>query len=323
MKSGEFHFLMKKVDDFDRREFKKLQRFENFMQVSYINSRLEILSLKNAGTLLFLSLEDTFAEELALDIGCDPELMEYSLACLFACGYIKWHGDNEIQMPFVEASLGITTKEALRKREERAKNKSSQELGHCPEKADNVRKIRTLSEKSGQCPEKTDDVTKVRTAVQNMSDRLKPKLKPRPSSSLQEEEVKPFFQKDLKTNSLSECGQLETVVASASETHALGKKILSFDERAEMHKHENPLLQSIEGWCKMYDPQLDAKAFFDFWESSKWLDSNARPVHWQSKIKFAKKDNAFRFTAKKMSEITEQEFEIILEETRIRNAQWR
>ena len=119
------------------------------------------------------------------------------------------------------------------------------------------------------------------------------------------------------------CGQLETVVASASETHALEKKILSFDERAEMHKHENPLLQSIEGWCKMYDPQLDAKAFFDFWESSRWLDSNARPVHWQSKIKFAKKDNAFRFTAKKMSEITEQEFEIILEETRIRNAQWR
>ena len=124
--SKKFYWLKLKNDFFNQKEIKKLRRIAGGDTYTIIYLKMQLLSLKDDGKIYFDGIEDSFAEELALDIDEDPKNVEITLLFLEKCGFIEKGQDDEYFLPQARESLGAETASAARVRKHRNNVKTLQ-----------------------------------------------------------------------------------------------------------------------------------------------------------------------------------------------------
>ena len=124
------YFWLKLQDSFfSQKEIKKLRRIAGGDTYTIIYLKLQLISLKNGGKIYYEGLEDTFYDEMALDLDEDSENVKFTIIFLQKYGLVQEINENEFLMSNVEKSVGSETQEAVRVRRHREKQKALQSNG--------------------------------------------------------------------------------------------------------------------------------------------------------------------------------------------------
>lgn len=91
------YFWFKMKEDFFRdKAIKKLRKQAGGDTLTIIYLKMLLLSLRQNGRLLYEGVEDTFAEEIALDIDEDSDNVKMALMWLLKIGLIEEISESEI-----------------------------------------------------------------------------------------------------------------------------------------------------------------------------------------------------------------------------------
>ena len=128
------YFWIKLRDNFfSRREIKKLRKIAGGDTYTIIYLKLQLLSLRNGGKLYYEGVEDTFYEEMALELDEDPENVKFTIIFLQQYGLIEEVKESEYLFPTVKENTGSETAGAERTRRHREKKKMLQSNGNVTE----------------------------------------------------------------------------------------------------------------------------------------------------------------------------------------------
>lgn len=120
------YYWLKLKDDFFRdKRIKKLRRIAGGDTYTVIYLKMQLLSIKNNGVLIYEGIEDNFAEELALELDEDTENVKVTLAFLQGNGMIEETEPDHFLMTETIKCIGSesTSAERVRKhREKKAQN---------------------------------------------------------------------------------------------------------------------------------------------------------------------------------------------------------
>lgn len=119
-----YYWLKLKEEFFQDKEVKKLRKIAGGDTYTVIYLKLMLLSLKSDGRLYFDGVEDTFHEELALEIDEDAENVRVTLMYLEKMGLLQLVNDDEIFLTQMDSLIFSESESAQRVREHRAKKKS-------------------------------------------------------------------------------------------------------------------------------------------------------------------------------------------------------
>lgn len=139
-----YYWLKLKEDFFDKKLIKKLRSVAGGDTYTIIYLKMQLKSINNEGILTYEGIEDTFAEELALDIDEDVENVKMTLAYLQRYNMIEQVSSENFLLNEVLDCIGSETDSAERKREQRKREserkalESGQMSTLCPPKCDNV-----------------------------------------------------------------------------------------------------------------------------------------------------------------------------------------
>lgn len=121
-----YYWLKLKEDFFNSKPMLKLRKIAGGDTYTIIYLKLQLLSLKNEGKLYFDNIEDSFADELALEIGEDADNVKVTLLYLQKFGLLEYASEDEIMLHEVPLSIGKETASAERVRRYREKQKALQ-----------------------------------------------------------------------------------------------------------------------------------------------------------------------------------------------------
>lgn len=130
MANDKKYYWLKLKDDFFRdKKMKKLRNIAGGDTYTIIYLKMQLLSLKNSGVLIFENVEDTFEEEIALEIDEKVEDIKVCLLYLGKTGLLECK-DNEYVLPQTIDCIGSETAVAERVRRSRERKKQIEAL-HC------------------------------------------------------------------------------------------------------------------------------------------------------------------------------------------------
>ena len=130
MANDKKYYWLKLKDDFFRdKKMKKLRNIAGGDTYTIIYLKMQLLSLKNSGVLIFENVEDTFEEEIALEIDEKVEDVKVCLLYLEKTGLLECK-DNEYILPQTIDCIGSETAVAERVRRSRERKKQIEVL-HC------------------------------------------------------------------------------------------------------------------------------------------------------------------------------------------------
>lgn len=123
------YFWLKLPEDFftspDNKPIKKLRRMAGGDTYTIIYLKLLLASLRNNGKIFYDSVEDTFQEEIAEEIGEDADNVLFTIQFLQRYGLIV-EGDDEIYLPQLPEMVGKEGSSAERVRRFREREKQKQ-----------------------------------------------------------------------------------------------------------------------------------------------------------------------------------------------------
>lgn len=123
------------VDFFKTKETKKLRKMAGGSVYTIIYLKLILLSLREEGRLYFEEVDDSFAEELALEIDESVEDVKMTLMFLERVSLLEVIETDVIQLPVAVHNIGKETASAGRKRKQREREKNeSVTLSHASHK---------------------------------------------------------------------------------------------------------------------------------------------------------------------------------------------
>ena len=123
MPERRFYWLKLKEDFFESKRIKKLRKLAGGDTLTIIYLKMQLKSIKTDGVLTFSGLENTFAEELALDLDESPEDVGLLLNYLSSVGLIETSDNINFLLPYAVKSTGSEGVSAERMRNARAKQK--------------------------------------------------------------------------------------------------------------------------------------------------------------------------------------------------------
>ena len=130
MANDKKYYWLKLKDDFFRdKKIKKLRNIAGGDTYTIIYLKMQLLSLKNSGVLIFENVEDTFEEEIALEIDEKVEDVKVCLLYLEKTGLLECK-DNEYVLPQTIDCIGSETATAERMRRSRERKKQL-EMSQC------------------------------------------------------------------------------------------------------------------------------------------------------------------------------------------------
>lgn len=130
MANDKKYYWLKLKDDFFRdKKMKKLRNIAGGDTYTIIYLKMQLLSLKNSGVLIFENVEDTFEEEIALEIDEKVEDVKVCLLYLEKTGLLECK-DNEYILPQTIDCIGSETATAKRMRRSRERKKQL-EMSQC------------------------------------------------------------------------------------------------------------------------------------------------------------------------------------------------
>lgn len=125
------YFWFKMKEDFFRdKAIKKLRKQAGGDTLTIIYLKMLLLSLREDGRLFYEGVEDTFAEEIALDIDEDSDNVKMALMWLLKIGLIEEISESEIFLNRLPESVGKETRQAEIMRKKRAGLLEFQENGN-------------------------------------------------------------------------------------------------------------------------------------------------------------------------------------------------
>ncbi len=128
-KSEKRYFWLKLKDDFfKQKELKKLRNVAGGDTYTIIYLKMQLLSLKNEGKLIFDELEDTFAEELSLELDETVENIKMTLAFLKRSKLFEEVNEIEFILPEAVNNIGSEGQAADRMRKLRSQRDSTEKV---------------------------------------------------------------------------------------------------------------------------------------------------------------------------------------------------
>ena len=118
-----YYWLKLKEDFFKKKEIKKLRKLENGDTCILIYMKMLILSLENDNKLFFDNVEDSFADELSLELDEDVDDVKRTLDFLEKVNFMEVSDDSEYFLPQGTILTGSECSSAERVRKHRAKKK--------------------------------------------------------------------------------------------------------------------------------------------------------------------------------------------------------
>lgn len=116
------YYWLKLKDDFFRdKRIKKLRRIAGGDTYTVIYLKMQLLSIKNNGVLIYEGIEENFAEELALELDEEVENVKVTLAFLQGNGMIEETDTNHFLMTETIKCIGSESASAERVRKHREK----------------------------------------------------------------------------------------------------------------------------------------------------------------------------------------------------------
>ncbi len=116
-----YYWLKLKEDFFRDKRIKKLRRIAGGDTYTIIYLKMQLLSIKNNGVLIYEGIEDNLAEELALELDEDIENVKVTLAFLQGNGMIEETEPDKFLMTETIKCIGSESASAERVRKYRAK----------------------------------------------------------------------------------------------------------------------------------------------------------------------------------------------------------
>lgn len=141
MTTKKYYWLKLPDNFFEDKSIKKLRRIAGGDTYTVIYLKMLLKSLKENGRIYYDGIEDSVAEEIALDLDEDPDNVMVTLNFLKRYGLLEESGDDVMLTQLTEM-VGSETADAARKRRTRAevKGRIEDKSGQCP---DNVQKCPT------------------------------------------------------------------------------------------------------------------------------------------------------------------------------------
>ena len=121
MKNKKYYWLKLQNDFFTQKIIKKLRKIAGGDTYTIIYLKMQLISLKDNGKLYFESVEDTFANELALSIDEDPENVQITLLFLEKHRLVEMISEDEYILPETIKNIGAEGDSAERVRKFREK----------------------------------------------------------------------------------------------------------------------------------------------------------------------------------------------------------
>ncbi len=121
-----YYWLKLKDDFFTDKRIKKLRRIAGGDTYTIIYLKMMMKCMNNDGILEYDGIEDSFADELALDIDEDADNVQITVNFLMQAGLLEEMGENHFLMTEVPELIGSETANAQRVRDFRNKQKALQ-----------------------------------------------------------------------------------------------------------------------------------------------------------------------------------------------------
>jgi predicted phage replisome organizer len=118
-----YYWLKLNHDFFASKEIKKLRKIAGGDTHVIIYLKLQLLSLKNNGKLIFEGFEDDITEELALDIDEDEDNVKMTFLFLKKYGLVEELNENDFLLPKTVKAIGNESSSAERVRKHRENKK--------------------------------------------------------------------------------------------------------------------------------------------------------------------------------------------------------
>lgn len=155
MAAKKYYWLKLKNDFFTNKKIKKLRKIAGGDTYTIIYLKMQLLSIKDNGKLYFDNVEDSFAEELALELDEDVENVKVTLIYLIKNELLIEVNSEEFLLPETMECIGSETNKAELMRKKRAKEKAL--IGNnVTELLPNVTKSYTEIEKDKEKEKKED-----------------------------------------------------------------------------------------------------------------------------------------------------------------------
>lgn len=123
MATKKYYWLKLKNDFFTNKKIKKLRKIAGGDTYTIIYLKMQLLSIKDNGKLYFENVEDSFAEELALELDEEVENVKVTLMFLIKSGLLVEINQEEYILPETIECIGSETNKAELMRKKRAKDK--------------------------------------------------------------------------------------------------------------------------------------------------------------------------------------------------------
>lgn len=121
MAEKRYYWIQLKEGFFKQKEIKKLRKIAGGDTYTVIYLKMLLAAIKQDNKLFFEGVEDTFPEELALDLDEDPENVKMTLAFLERQGLIKLISEDEFYLLQCDEMVGSESESAARVRRYREK----------------------------------------------------------------------------------------------------------------------------------------------------------------------------------------------------------
>lgn len=131
METKKYYWLKLKNDFFTNKKIKKLRKIAGGDTYTIIYLKMQLLSITNEGKLYFDNVEDSFAEELALELDEDIENLKVTLMFLIKNGLLIEVNSEEYMLPETIECIGKESASAERVRKYRKMQREKQLVLQC------------------------------------------------------------------------------------------------------------------------------------------------------------------------------------------------
>ena len=122
-KTKRYWWLKLREDFFNQKAMKKLRRMAGGATYTIIYLKMQLLSLRTDGVLVFENLEDSFEEELALQLDETLEDVQMTLLFLKKCNLVEEISENEHMLPEAIQNIDSESDAAARMRNMRERRR--------------------------------------------------------------------------------------------------------------------------------------------------------------------------------------------------------
>ena len=127
MSKGKYYWLKLKDDFFTSKRVKKLRTVGKDGAGLIIYLKMQLKSIKTDGIIRYSGIEETFEEEIALDIDEDVDEIKETLKYLIKYKLAEMVSEDEIFLPYVRENTGSETEAASRMRRKRERDKTEKD----------------------------------------------------------------------------------------------------------------------------------------------------------------------------------------------------